>query len=177
MEGYVRGGLECQAMEPYPPVQAAGRNPRYAAAMLDNIGGNNSEMTAVAGYFYAHLMTHDCPEAADAFHRISVVEMHHLEIFGELTRQLGEDPRLWGCPQGRKIWWSPGYLQYPRRLGPIIRTAVHWEKGAIRKYRSQLRWIGDPNICENLRRIIADEEAHLRVLATLYDAYVGKSEP
>ena len=59
----------------------------------------------------------------------------------------------------------------------LIRGAVKVEKAAIRKYKAQLRWIADPNIQENLRRIIADEEHHLKILARLYDTHVGRMEP
>mgnify|MGYP006866390731 FL=1 len=50
MEGYGYSADEYCAPEPYPPVQAVGKNRRYAEAMLDNVGGSNSEMSAVAVY-------------------------------------------------------------------------------------------------------------------------------
>ena len=171
MEGYVN--LSFEAQEPYPPVRAEGRNQKIGAAILDNVGGGNSEISAVAMYVYDHLVTHGLDEVAEAFHKISIVEMHHLEIFGTLALQLGEDPRLWGVNQGRKSWWSPGYLSYPRQLGPLLRYAVREEKASIRKYRAQARWIPDQNVTANLRRIVADEERHLEVLTELYDTYVG----
>ena len=176
MEGYTSTGMVFAAQEPYPPVQAERPNHRYAEAMLDNVGGSNSEMSAVGLYFYGHLAALEVPEAAEIFHRISLVEMHHLEIFATLARQMGEDPRLWGVQQGRKRWWTPEYLQYQRRLGPMIRIAVREEKASIRKYRAQARWIGDRNIVENLRRIIQDEEQHLVVLGQLYETCVGTEE-
>lgn len=171
MEGYTHAGLVYQGHEPYPPVQAEGRNWRLAAAMLDNAGGRNSEMSAVAMYLYDGLVTAEMEEVAESFRRISVVEMHHLEIFGTLAHQLGEDPRMWGVNQGRKSWWTPGYLQYPRRLDQILRAAIREEKGAIRKYRAQARWAPDRNVGENLRRIVEDEEQHLLVLELLYQTY------
>ena len=174
MDGYTKTGLKFQADAPYPPVQAQQKNHRYAEAMLDNVGGSNSEMCAVAMYVYDQLMAAGIDDVAEAFRRISVVEMHHLEIFGTLARQMGEEPRLWGVEQGRKRWWTPGYLQYQSRLGPMIRIAVREEKAAIRKYRAQARWIGDQNIVENLRRVVEDEELHLQILAQLYDEHVGK---
>ena len=35
----------------YPPVKVCEKNPRYAMAMLSNIGACNSEMSAVSLYF------------------------------------------------------------------------------------------------------------------------------
>lgn len=175
MEGFTNAAICYEAQSPYPPVQACSRNRQAAEAMLDNVGGSNSEMSAVALYFYDHLVTAELSEVAEAFHKISVVEMHHLEIFGTLARQMGEDPRLWGVNQGRKYWWTPGCLPYQRRLEQLLRIAVREEKATVRKYRAQARWIPDQNVVENLRRIVEDEERHIEVLTRLYDIYVGRT--
>lgn len=160
-------GLTYHAQEAYPPIQAQGRNQRYAAAMLSNLGGANSEMTAVSQYFYDHLVTAGSPEVSEAFRDISVVEMHHLEIFGALALQLGADPRLWSVQQGRRSWWSPDYVHYARKLGPLLHGALQAEHAAIRKYQNQTRWIRDENVLENLRRVILDEEQHVQILTCL----------
>lgn len=173
MEGYTNTGLMFEDQAPYPEIRAEQRSHRYAEAMLDNVGGVNSEMSAIALYLYDHWMTAEMPEVSQAFHRISMVEMHHMEIFATLARQMGEEPRLWGIQQGRRHWWTPGNLPYQRKLGPLLRIAVREEKAAIRKYRAQCRWIGDRNIVENIRRIIQDEERHIAVLEELYGVYVG----
>ena len=83
-----RCALPVQAQEPYPPVQAEGRSIPYARAILSNVGGSTSEITAVNRYFYAQLVT-DVPEVAETLRSISFVEMHHLNIFGRLALQLG----------------------------------------------------------------------------------------
>lgn len=176
MEGYMNTGLVYRAQEPYPEVRAERRDRRYAEAMMDNVGGGNSELTAAGLYLYDSWVTEEPPEVSEALREISAVELHHLEIFATLTRQLGEDPRLWGCYQGRKHWWMPGNLPYQRRLGPLLRMAVREEKASIRKYRAQARWIGDKNVVENLKRVVMDEEKHLVTLGMLYDTYVGPGQ-
>ena len=100
--------MQYQSEKAYPPVAVQGKNAAYAREMLSNMGGINSEMTAVASYFYNHLVTRpDYAEVSDAFHRISMVEMHHMEIFGELAGLLGADARLWEFRQGQTRYWSP----------------------------------------------------------------------
>jgi bacterioferritin len=173
MEGFVCEGLIYQAADPYPPIQVGNLDRRYAQAMLGNIGGGNSEMSAVARYFYGHLGTEDLPEVAEAFHQIGIVEMRHLEIFGTLARQLGADPRLWCVQAGRQRYWSAGCLDYPKGLGPLIQGAMKEERASIEKYQGQLRWIRDECICNNLRRVIQDEQAHIKVLQSLWRSYVA----
>lgn len=159
------------AEEAYPEVRASGRDRRCALAILSNVGGGVSEMSAVGLYLYGQFTGGARPEVAECFRGIAEVEMRHLTIFAQLARQMGEDPRLWSPFQGRRRYWSPEYLNYPRRLDQTLRYAVEEERGCIRKYQQQLRWIGDENVAANLRRIIADEEVHVRVLTGLYQSY------
>lgn len=167
-----------QAQAPYPEVQAGGRNQRYAEAILSNMSGDISEMTAVCRYFYDHLAAAGVPEVASVFHEISIVEMRHLEIFGVLAQQLGADPRLWCIRRGRRTWWSPDYIQYTRKLGPLIHSALRAEQRTIEKYEGQTRWIQDENVVANLRRIIQDEQIHVELLDSLSAAYGnGASRP
>ena len=42
---------------PYPPIKAESGNPAYARVMLDNIGGSNSEMSAISLYVFNQLIT------------------------------------------------------------------------------------------------------------------------
>lgn len=149
---------------PYPPVNADGKNPAYANAMLSNIGGSNSEMSAVSLYFYNHIVTGNrYEEFSAAFERISICEMHHLEIFSELALQLGADPRLWARQNNRYVYWTPAYNRYPREIRALVGNSLEAEKAAIRKYTRQIECIKDANIVENLRRIILDEQLHIEI--------------
>ena len=172
-----------QAATPYPPIRVSECNPQYAAAMLDNMAGQVSEMSAVGLYFYDNLLTTDLKEVTDAFHQISLIEMHHLDIFARLAMQLGENPRLWAHMghSGRYVYWSPANLRYPPIHPPeggctlppaslrlILSQAIEEEQRALSKYMKQTSWILDRNICDSLIRIAADEQMHLEILTRLY---------
>jgi len=163
-----------EAPGPYPEIRAEGKNQRYGQAILSNVGGSVSEMGAIAQYLYGHVTQGGRPEVAESLGRIAVVEMRHLEIFSQLSRQLGEDPRLWGPFRGSRRYWTPEYLRYPRRLEQYLRYAIDEERSAIRKYSQQLLWIRDANVMANLRRIIADEEVHVEALTCLLKSYCGQ---
>lgn len=172
-----------QAATPYPPIQVNGQNPQYAAAMLDNMSGKNSELSAVGLYFNDHLLTTGYNDVSETFHHMNIVEMRHLEIFAKLAMQLGENPRFWSRQprSGRYIYWNPACIHYPNvqpptQKGPIsqaclrliLSQAIECEQAAIRKYMQQTTWIQDVNICDNLRRISADEQMHVDILTRLY---------
>lgn len=159
---------------PYPPIRVARKSATYARMMLHNLGGRDSEMSAVALYFYDHLITSAQEELSTTFLGIAKTEMHHLDIFGKLAWELGADPRMWAFRMGQQRYWTAGDIAYPGRLGELIAYAIESERETIRTYRLQAQKIDDPGIVSQLSRIILDEELHIRLLERLQKTYVGE---
>lgn len=158
--------------KPYPPLKVTQENCTYAKWILDNVGGSNSEISAVSLYFYNNLMIDESyTQVARIFHKISVVEMHHLNIFGKLALLLGEDPRLWTMNCNRKCYWTPGYNRYPLEFDSLLNNALTGELATIEKYKEQICRIDDPYITENLKRIILDEELHVDLFKMILREY------
>jgi len=152
--------MAVRAAGAYPPVQVQGKHPVYAEMMLGNIGGANSEMSALAHYRYAHVMIDD-PHIAQLAHQISVVEMQHFDTFARLAKLLGADPRMWQSYGGSKKYWSPGYVKYGTcSLHGLLQQLIQEEHDAILKYNQQAAYIQDPLVVESLARIIEDEQEH-----------------
>lgn len=149
---------------PYPPIQPESCSREYAHAMLSNVGSDNSEMSAVSLYFYnSVLLTKEFPNFSGLFHQISIVEMHHLDIFASFACQMGLDPRLWSGNGRNMRYWTPAYNRYPRVIRSVIENSIKGELAAIDKYSRQAKWIRDANIVENLNRIILDEQHHIKL--------------
>lgn len=161
----------CRVNAPYPEVHAQGRNVGYGELMLQNIAGCNSETSAIQLYVYNHMITAQWPTVAELFRCISLVEMHHLKIFGTLACQLGADPRLWCRQGGRMTWWTPAYLQYTRHLGPLLQIALREEERTARTYEAQARRVRDANVAANLVRIAQDEWLHAELLRGVIEDY------
>ena len=161
-----------QASAPYPTPRAQGRNPACAEMMLSNTAAANSEMSAVAQYRYARLMSMQAdPEVSLLFHKVSMVEMHHLDLFSQLALELGAEPRLWHCRNCRKEYWSPCHVNYAHcPAKELVKAALDAEREAIRKYGCQLERIADPHIAALLRRVIEDEREHVK----LWEEVLGK---
>ena len=167
--------MATQANDPWPPVQVLGRNPEYAEMLLSNVGGRNSEMSAVAHYRYNRLLSmemgssmellspaEDYSALSELFHKISMVEMHHMDSFAQLAMRLGADPRMWHCCNCRMQYWSPSYVDYCFcSLREMVQKVLGEELAAIEKYNTQAACIGDPNVAAILRRVVKDEEAHV----------------
>ncbi len=160
--------LQVADASPWPPIQADTPNVRAAEMMLSNVGACHSEMSALSLYFYNSTITRDrYPDVSECFHRISIVEMHHLDVFARLSLLLGADPRLWSGPPRRLSWWSPRCLSYPRERIPLLQNALHAERNAVAKYRQQASCVGDPGIAAVLERIILDEKRHIEIFEAL----------
>ena len=181
-------GIRAADEAPYPPVQVERKNRRYAYAMLGNMSGRHSELSTITQYVYNGFVTKGFLEKEDAaliFHEISIVEMHHLSIFGQLACLLGADPRFWSLEQGqwgfsrrfsggsgRMRYWNAGYNFYSTDFLRLLKRAIEGEQQAIRNYQKQCQWIKDEYVRENLRRIIKDEELHVRILNEMYLKYI-----
>ncbi|HMM05583.1 MAG TPA: ferritin family protein [Clostridiales bacterium] len=153
---------------PYPQVRVDGQNPVYACEMLSNMADNISEMSDVSRYLYIATVTRQKYRSiSTCFHHISIVEMHHLDMFADLAWLLGAEPRLWSG-QTRKRWWSPSFIDYPCELPALIAESIKAETAAIHKYSRQANTIRDPNIVAILNRIILDEERHLQIFSEMY---------
>ena len=154
----------------YPPVKVCGTNAMYASAMLTNMAGCTSELSAVTLYVYNSLVTKPAwAKASACFHGISIVEMHHLDIFGQLAMLLGANP-CYCSRQGRRMaYWNAGCNRYTQNLPMLIQNAIKGENQAIDQYYCQTQWIKDPYIVEMLKRIIMDEERHIAIFHQLYD--------
>lgn len=145
---------------PYPLVRIQQKSRRHAVILLDNIGGPISEMSTVAAHFHGHLLCASDAQLAHAFHAMRVVEMHHLEIFAQLARLCGADPRLWSVQNRHMTYWTPAYITYSVDRRAILEQALILERKSIDKYERQVREIDDIFIVENLQRVIMDELVH-----------------
>lgn len=150
--------------EPYPSINPQTHRSDYAYAMLSNIGSDNSEMSAISLYFYNSTMLNSkYAEFAECFHNISIVEMHHLNIFASFACQMGLEPRLWCMKNQKPAYWTPAYNYYPTNVRAIIENSIKNELATIQKYTRQAEIIQDSNIVENLNRIIMDERHHVKL--------------
>ena len=168
--------MEYYINEPYPSIDNLDMNIAYGQILLSNIGGLQCEMNAVSLYFYNHVILEQLwPELSQAMHKISIVEMHHLDIFAHLAYHLGADPRLWDCQQGCLEYWSPGYNVYPSHLKSLLENAIIQEQNTIAIYQQQITCIKERTIQKILHRIIEDEELHIQIFEYFLNEYLQNS--
>lgn len=160
--------------EPYPEIRVMGKNQAYASLLLEDYAGRVSETTAIMQYVFHHMHMGNIPgweEVAEMEEKISIVEMRHLEILGELILLLGGNPRYWDSQQQ---FWNASFVNY-QDFDPCaqLRADIQGEQTAIMNYSTRIQQIQDPYIQAILERIIKDEEHHLKLFTQALTRFCG----
>ncbi|KMT23180.1 ferritin-like domain-containing protein [Clostridium cylindrosporum] len=160
---------------PYPKINISEKNPYYAKIILQNYAGMVSEFSAVSQYTYQKIkLFKSYPEISEVLLKISIVEMHHLEVLGKMIIELGDDPGFWIKKKDKYNYWSPKFVDYTNEPKAIIKSDITDELKAIKQYENSIKVIHDENINAILKRIILDEELHIKILTGIYDKYFSK---
>lgn len=157
----------CSLELPYPKIEVFDKNPNYADLIKKSYAGTISELTAVTQYTYQGLITKNM--IGNILRKIAEVEMHHLEILGELIVALGENPDFSINKKDKKLNWSSKFICTSDSIKEMLLEDIKNEKEAIHQYRKTANLIDDENIIAILNRIILDEELHIKLLTNLYE--------
>ena len=158
---------------PYPPIENIQPNKLYAAIGKNLYSGMVSEMTASTQYFYNSCVLRNCyEEAYEAFKRIMIVEMHHMEMLSRVILALGGDVKFTYRTHTGENVWSVRFLRYSRTARQILLEAILAEENAIECYTDACEAIKDENVTCVLKRIIMDERKHLEVFKELYQKII-----
>ncbi len=149
---------------PYPPIDPK-PNPHYAQILMEDYAGIVSELTAITKYEYQSVvLMNTFPHFAKELSKIGMAEMHHLHILAQLIFKLGGDPRYRAHSNPTMgHFWSGQNVDYQCNFPSLIYENIQGEKQAIENYRRHLCLIQDSSVQKNIRRIILDEEHHIRI--------------
>lgn len=161
--------MNVKGNQSYPEPRVECENLYYANLLSEVFAGSVSEETAVHLYFYQHLiLEEDYAEISNILEKISIVEMHHLELLGQTIRLLGGNP-IFGVNKNREvIYWNGNNVNYNQNIQDILKIDMDAEKEAIKNYEYALQVIQDKFVQELLERIIEDEKTHLQIFENLY---------
>lgn len=151
---------------PYPPIKVCEPNLKYAQMLSCDLAAPKSEFTTITQYIYQNwILNSNYREIADIIARISIVEMHHLDILGQLIILLGGNPRYIALyPNGYNIW-NGNLVNYTLDIKQILRNNIENEKIAQDEYISQSKTIKDEYICKILERLALDEKLHVEIFS------------
>lgn len=144
---------------PYPPVMVEGFNKRYAQLLQKNTASAMSELTSITQYIY-HTWRLDerFSEIAKTMQKIAMVEMHHLDMLGQLIILLGGDPKYQARAGDYPVAWNGSMVTYSRTVARMMKDNIILEQAAIDTYGRQITQIQDKYVVAVLKRIVRSEE-------------------
>ena len=162
----------CNLPTPYPEVRVERQNQNYARMLSAAYAGQDGELPTILSYIYGSTdCTGSMPESLSYTLRcVAIAEMRHLSMLGELIFLLGGDPRF--CGINKRVGINTAMLPYQVEPAHVIASAIAGEDKAIRLYRSLAQTIDDKYVREVLKRIIMDEEHHLKLFSEMQSTSV-----
>ena len=143
---------------------------QYALWMSQNLAGPQGEMTAVYQYLYQNwVLRCSFPEIAAVLVRISKVEMHHLDIFGQVIGLLGGEPRCQARPNVYRSAWSGNMINYTKDLRKMLSYNMFLEQTAVDTYTKLACSVQDDCLSAILNRVAQDEQVHVHIYQDLLD--------
>lgn len=160
--------MEYRVNIPYPEVKVDKKDIEIAKDLLASYAGRVSEDSAIHDYVF-QMMMQDNEEIKKILKGISIVEMHHLEILGNLIYQLGLTPLFASVVEDKTKWFSGEYVNYEKNWEQTLRDNIYQEEAAIRNYEKIILKTNDENVKHILKRIILDERIHIEIFAKLLE--------
>lgn len=155
-----------QSNEEYPEIIIDRKSLRDARILSVNLASEVSEMSAINQYLFEYFQLYnEYKDIAVTLKRISIVEMHHMDIIGKMLIKLGSRAKFNYFSQRyrRYMPWNSNFLHYGNDIKKLIEYNIKSEQEAIRQYKHHAKIIDNGNISQVLYRIIEDEEIHIQV--------------
>ena len=113
------------------------------------------------------MMLLDQPEYKKILKGIAIVEMHHLEILGNLIYQLGLTPVFGKRTENALEWFNGSYVNYSNNLISVLQEDILEEQKTIEQYEKIIIYTNDFHVKEILNRIILDEKLHIEIFSKM----------
>lgn len=163
--------------QPYPIAKANAENERYARIIRNSFSGRESALTAMMTYLYQSMRFGECADdLREMLAAIALCKMFHLRLLGELLVSLGSNPKYFYCmpPNANSgTWWAaqPANVTYSKILGDALKADIEAEKASIEEHKNTINYVDDEGIRALLKRIVMDEEYHLKIFTELHKRF------
>lgn len=160
---------------PYPKIEVSSKDVNLAYKLFNVYAGRISELSAITQYSFQSIYLKNYHDLSNILEKISKVEMRHLKILGDLIKELGLTPYYvtYSCDK-QATPWNTDFIDSTTDYRSMLISNINSEVVAIKDYNDLISCTNDPNIKEIIKRIIIDEEHHLKIFTELlrqYDSY------
>ncbi|MBQ7140021.1 MAG: manganese catalase family protein [Bacilli bacterium] len=156
---------------PYPKIIVNKKDPNLAYKLFELYAGNVSELTDINQYSFQSIYLCDYVDLSNILKTISITEMEHLRILGELIKALGLNPYFISYDNNKPIPWNSDYVNFTINYREMLVNNIKIENESIEQYNKLLSEINDENIRKVIERIILDERKHVEIFSKLLMQY------
>lgn len=158
--------LNCILNVPYPKITESNLN-RYDTQMILRLYAD--ELVGIHDYiFYSIVFAETNPELADIFECISIAEMKHFKLYAKLLYLSGRYP-------GYKVLLpylkKESHRAYSTDIVSALEHILSAEQLSASNTRLVLSQANDPSAVRILKRIVTDEDHHVKILSALKRKY------
>lgn len=150
---------------PYPKIPKLYPNKRYAIMLYNNFAGEFGELSAITQYIYENIDLGNNDDISSILLRISVQEMKHLQIIGNILVALGEKPYY--QDMNKKAWSSEKIKYCTGDIKEMMKYNIYLEEMAISEYKKAARFTRNIELRRIFERIIMDEINHIEIFKKL----------
>lgn len=155
----------------YPEVKIKDENIDDAKKLLNIYTGRNSIINNIFTYLYQASFLEE--EYSSILKELIEVELFHAKIISKVINLLGFKPRyIYKSINGYK-YYNTSYINYETNINKIIIDNLILKEKLIDKYNELINNIEDENVKEILKRIIIDENIHLRIFKDLNNKVIN----
>lgn len=156
---------------PYPKINIKNKDINLAYKIFDLYAGEISEFSAASQYSFQSIYLSEYNELSKILEEISIVEMHHVELLGNLIKKLGLIPYYITYKNNIPIPWNSDYINFTTNYREMLTNNIKREHKAIDNYNKIIKMTSNESIISLIRRIILDEEKHIEILSKLLNQY------
>lgn len=138
---------------------------RFGKMIYDSFAGSSSELTTILQYINQNLSEGTSRALKNVLLGIAIEEMGHFKMIGDLIVALGCTP-YYMSSQNYK--WCSDKVKYKFKCtDDMLMYNIEGEKMAIKEYNRLIAATKDECVQNILRKIIKDEENHIKIFTTL----------
>ncbi len=151
---------------PFPEIKNIKSDYRTGTLLAPSYCGAHGELSAVLSYTYQsfNFFSQEDEKTAELIKGISLAEMKHFDILGQLYCAMGIDPVFSLRPPCRSAFYSTESITFTKVPEKMLMDAIAGELIAIKEYKKVIESGVEDTVAHIISRIILDEELHLDLL-------------
>lgn len=162
---------------PYPDISVIEKDLKAATIIAPAYAGMHGELNAILQYLYHYFIfkREGDEQTAQTLMEISVAEMHHFKMLGELFTNLGVDPVYSKMPPFGYNYYTAASVSYSKTPVKMLVDDVSGEILAIKTYERMCKQLKNERVAAIIKRICMDEELHVKALKECLERYGGEN--